>query len=148
MFSQFFSGVTPPEPLYWGMAIRAMAQSLQYLVRTFLSIQEKSGKCQGISFGLERGHPVLNLRTSEAGIPALRKLPCGVGRRYTGFAQTSLWRQKSVYRRHGMSTPGVRSRYTSFVFQCVLASECPNHTDTDKTAAEKIIFPMKHSEFL
>ena len=24
------------------------------------------------------------LRTSEAGIPALRKLPCGVGSRYTG----------------------------------------------------------------
>ena len=36
----------------------------------------------------------LTLRTSEAGIPALRKLPCGVGRRYTGFAQTSLWRRK------------------------------------------------------
>ena len=26
----------------------------------------------------------LTLRTSEAGIPALRKLPCGVGSRYTG----------------------------------------------------------------
>ena len=58
----------------------------------------------------------LTLRTSEAGIPALRKLPCGVERWYAGFAQTSLWRQKSVYRRHGMSTPGVRSRYTGFVF--------------------------------
>ena len=27
---------------------------------------------------------ILTLRTSEANIPALRKLPCGVGRRYTG----------------------------------------------------------------
>ena len=40
-------------------------------------------------------------RTSEAGISALRKLPCGVGRRYTGFAQTFLWHRKPVYRRHG-----------------------------------------------
>ena len=40
---------------------------------------------------------LLTLRTSEAGIPALRKLPCGVGSRYTGFAQTSC---------------GVGSRYT------------------------------------
>ena len=45
----------------------------------------------------------LTLRTSNAGIPALRKLPCGVGSRYTGFAQTPLWRRKPVYRRHGMS---------------------------------------------
>ena len=36
----------------------------------------------------------LTLRTSEAGILALRKLPCGIARRYTGFAQTSLWRRK------------------------------------------------------
>ena len=57
----------------------------------------------------------LTIRTSEAGIPALRKLPCGVGRQYTGFAQTFLWRRKPVYRRHGMSTPGVGSRYTGFV---------------------------------
>ena len=42
-------------------------------------------------------HINLTLGTSEAGIPALRKLPCGVGRQYTGFAQTS---------------PGVGSRYT------------------------------------
>ena len=28
--------------------------------------------------------PVLTLKTSDAGIPALRKLPCGVGRRYAG----------------------------------------------------------------
>ena len=40
----------------------------------------------------------LILRTLEAGIPALRKLPCGVERRYTGFAQTSLSRRKPVYR--------------------------------------------------
>ena len=52
----------------------------------------------------------LTLRTSDASIPALRKLPCGVGRLYTGFAQTSLWRRKPVYRRHGMSTPGVGRR--------------------------------------
>ena len=58
---------------------------------------------------------MLTLRTSEAGIPALRKLPCGVGRRYTGFAQTSLWRRKPVYRRHGMTTPGVGNRYTGSV---------------------------------
>ena len=58
----------------------------------------------------------LTLRTSEASIPALRKLPCGIGRRYTGFAQTSLWRRKPVYRRYGMSTPGIESRYTGFVF--------------------------------
>ena len=58
----------------------------------------------------------LTRRTSEAGIPALRKLPCGVRSRYIGFAQTSLWRQNSVYQRHGMSTSGVRSRYTDFVF--------------------------------
>ena len=59
---------------------------------------------------------ILTLRTSEAGIPALRKLPCGVGRRYTSFVQTSLWRRKLVFRRHGMSTPGVGRRYTGFVF--------------------------------
>ena len=59
---------------------------------------------------------ILTLRTSEAGIPALLKLPCGVGRLYTGFAQTSLWRRQPVYRRHGMSTPGVGRRYTGFVF--------------------------------
>ena len=59
---------------------------------------------------------ILTLRTSEAGIPALCKLPCGVRSRNTGFVQTSLWRQKSVYRRHGMSTPGVRSRCIDFVF--------------------------------
>ena len=58
----------------------------------------------------------LTLRTSEASIPALRKLPCGVGRRYTDFARTSLWHRKPVYRRHGMSTPGVGRRYTGFVF--------------------------------
>ena len=40
----------------------------------------------------------LTLRTSEAGIPALRKHPCGVTRRYTGFAQTSPWRCTPVYR--------------------------------------------------
>ena len=53
----------------------------------------------------------LTLRTSEAGILALRKLPCGVGRRYTGFAQTPLWRRKPVYRRHGMAgtRPGTRA---------------------------------------
>ena len=55
---------------------------------------------------------LLTLRTSEAGIPALRKLPCGVARRYTGIAQTSLWRRKPVNRRNGMSTPGVERRYT------------------------------------
>ena len=49
-------------------------------------------------------HWNLTLRTSEAGIPALCKLPCCNARRYTGFAQTSLWRRKRVYRRHGMST--------------------------------------------
>ena len=38
----------------------------------------------------------LTLRTSEAGIPALRKLPCGVGSRYTGG--TVCQRQASVYR--------------------------------------------------
>ena len=58
----------------------------------------------------------LTLKTSDAGIPALRKLPSGVGCQYTGFAQTSLWRRKPVYRRHGMSTPGVERRYTGFVF--------------------------------
>ena len=58
---------------------------------------------------------ILTLRTSEASIPALRKLPCGVARRYTGFVQTSLWHRKPVYRRHGMSTPGVGRRYTGFV---------------------------------
>ena len=41
----------------------------------------------------------LTLRTSEAGILALRKLPCGLARRYTGFAQTSLWCRKPEYRR-------------------------------------------------
>ena len=46
----------------------------------------------------------------------MHKLPCGVGCRYSGFAQTSLWRRKSVYRRHGMSTPGVGRQYTGFVF--------------------------------
>ena len=40
----------------------------------------------------------LTLRTSEDSIPALHKLPCGVARRYTGFAQTSLWRRTPVYR--------------------------------------------------
>ena len=48
---------------------------------------------------------MLTLWTSEAGIPTLRKLPCGVRSRYTGFAQTSLWHRKPVYRRNGMSTP-------------------------------------------
>ena len=76
---------------------------------------------------------MLTLRTSEAGIPDLRKLPCGIARRCTGFAQTSLSRRKPVYRRNGMSTPGVKRQYTSFV----LAPECPSHRDTDKTAAEK-----------
>ena len=50
--------------------------------------------------GSQQGDP-LTLRTSDAGIPALRKLPCGVGRRYTDLAQTSLWRRKPVYLRHG-----------------------------------------------
>ena len=102
---------------------------------------------------------ILTLWTSEAVIPALRKLPHGVGSRYTGgtvcqrqapevdipvaryvnarrqpvhrlctnfptASEVSIpaaryvnaRRQKSVYRRHGMSTPGARSRYTDFVF--------------------------------
>ena len=56
--------------------------------------------------------------------------PLDARRRYTDFAQTSLRRQKSVYRRRGISTPppesGIlaarystpqaRSRYTGFVF--------------------------------
>ena len=59
---------------------------------------------------------LLILRTSEDGIPALSKLPCGVARWYTGFTQTSLWHQKPVYQQHGMSTPGVGRRNTGFVF--------------------------------
>ena len=37
-------------------------------------------------------------KTSQAGIPALRKLPVASARRYTGFVQTSLWRRTPVYR--------------------------------------------------
>ena len=52
-----------------------------------------------------------------------------VASRYTGFAQTSLWRRTPVYRlcanfpvasqayqQHVMSTPDVAQRYTDFVF--------------------------------
>ena len=53
----------------------------------------------------------LTLRTSETGILALCKLPCGITRPYTGFAQTSLWRRKPVYRQNGMSMAGVGRRY-------------------------------------
>ena len=61
-------------------------------------------------------HDCLTLRTSEAGIPTLCKLPYGVRSRYTGSTEANARRQKSVYRRHGMSTPGARSRYTDVVF--------------------------------
>ena len=74
-------------------------------------IVNNKGEMKGRSFGL-----IFTLSTSEAGTPALRKLPCGVACRYTGFAQTSLWRRKPVCRRHDMSTPGVERRYTGFVF--------------------------------
>ena len=55
---------------------------------------------------------ILTLRMSEAGIPTLRKLPYGVRSRYTGGTEVNARRPKSVYRQHGMSTPGARSRYT------------------------------------
>ena len=79
----------------------------------------------------------LTLKTSVVSIPTLRKLPYGVRSRYTDGTEVNARRQKSVYRRHGMSTPGARSRYTDFVFYCVQAPECPSHRDTDKRAAEK-----------
>ena len=73
--------------------------------------------------------------------------PLDVRSRYTGFEQTSLRRRKSVYRRHGMSTPGARSRYTGGMLcqrqapevgiPTLFSKECPIHRDTDKTAAEK-----------
>ena len=53
-------------------------------------------------------YTVLTPRTSEAGIPALRKLPCGVAHRYTGFAQTSLWRRMPVYRLCFLKRTGTR----------------------------------------
>ena len=71
--SQNFPGVTSPDPHYWGTppknpplsplhgsisALRASAKSLQYLVHPFPILLEKSGKSQGISFGLESGHLV------------------------------------------------------------------------------------------
>ena len=58
----------------------------------------------------------LTLRTSKAGIPTLRKLPYGVRSQYTGGKEVNARCQKPVYRRHSMSTPGARSRYTDFVF--------------------------------
>ena len=39
-------------------SLRASAHSLQYLICPFPTLLEKSGKSQGISFGLESGHPV------------------------------------------------------------------------------------------
>ena len=59
---------------------------------------------------------LLTLRTSAAGIPTLCKLPYGVRSQYTGGSEVNAQRQKSVYRRHGMSTPGTRSWYTDFAF--------------------------------
>ena len=41
---------------------------------------------QGLLFNCRLISRYLTLRMSEAGIPALRKLPCGVARRYPGFA--------------------------------------------------------------
>ena len=79
----------------------------------------------------------LTLRTSEAGILTLRKLPYGVRNRYTNGTEVNARHQKSVYRRHGMSKPGARSRYTEFVFYRVLTPECPSHRDIDKIAVEK-----------
>ena len=58
----------------------------------------------------------LTLRTPEAGIPTLRKLPYGARSRYTVGTVCQRLRQKSVYRRHSVSTPGARNRYTDFVF--------------------------------
>ena len=58
----------------------------------------------------------LTLRTSEADIPTLRKLPYAIRSRYTGGTEINARRQKSVYWRHGMSTPGARNWYTDFVF--------------------------------
>ena len=57
------------------------------LLQTMSALQERQ----------ERMERSLTLRMAEAGIPALRKLPCGVACRYTGFAQTSLWRRTPVY---------------------------------------------------
>ena len=83
---------------------------------------------------------ILTLRTSQAGIPILRKLPYGVRSRYKDGTEVNARRQKSVYRRHGMSTAGARSRFTDFVFYCVLAPECPSHRDTNKIVAENNFF--------
>ena len=58
----------------------------------------------------------ITLKTPDAGIPTLRKLPYGARSRYTVGTVCQRLRQKSVYRRHGVSTPGARSPYTYFVF--------------------------------
>ena len=139
LFFNIFISVYPPSSpkqfiLYYKIVVNVCIniQCEHYFgkpanVRTFLSLGKTVERFQSrrkiqenklcILIILTHGpEVVLTLRTSEAGIPALRKLPCGVRRPYTGFAETSLWRQKLVYWWHSMSTPGVRSRYIGFVF--------------------------------
>ena len=65
---------------------------------------------------------MLTLRTSEAGIPTLRKLLYGVRSRYTDGTEVNARRQKSVYR---------------LCFLLRTGPECSSHRDTDKIAAEK-----------
>ena len=71
-----------PDPIYWGMdtspdptpltasqldlGATRLSSSLSYLVRPFPTLLEKSGKSQGISFGLESGHPVYMPQSSPS----------------------------------------------------------------------------------
>ena len=59
---------------------------------------------------------ILTLWTPEAGILTLHKLPYGARSWNTGGTVYQRHCQKPVYRRHGISTPQARSRYTGFVF--------------------------------
>ena len=81
---------------------------------------------------------MLTLWTPDVGIPALRKLPYDARSRYTVGTVYQCHCQKPIYRRHGISTPQARSRYTGFIFYCILVPECQSHTD--KTATETICF--------
>ena len=98
----------PSRPLYCNFAL------FKY------KIQSGTNLClQGIKAGAKR-HKLIKLKltlwTPDAGIPALRKLPYGAISRYTVGTVYQRHCQKPVYRRHGISTPRARSRYTGFVF--------------------------------
>ena len=95
MFSKILPGVTPRTPFTGGwtppqtpplsllhcstLALRASAQSLQYLVRPFPTLLQKSGKSQEISFGLECGHLEYSGRNSHMAIVSNGKGPLILG---------------------------------------------------------------------